>query len=398
MIHKQDRVRAQEWSTKSNPYEYDIFTFRNCESRVRRYLVVCFLLILIALPSFLGAAFPALFLVSAQSSFTNLTSYRVSGSPNYTSPGSESFWKAISWTNVPLAASVSPGGGHTPNLLVKSANDGYNIYMLLQWNDSSGPSYVSSNEVYRAQNGTLLPLTEDETKNVTQLFYNSTYYYPDRAAILWYIANQSQRQQSPAMELGTNGAITGGAAEIWHWQSNPTDNNVNDSGFPGGYTDPSGNPIFPADNLSFAEDDYTNTTGFFVIAGSFGVNASNLAQNAVPFDVLVGSLYSYTNKTWTVEMTRSFTTSDAKQYRVQLTPGSSYFAALAIWQGKLGESSDFKSVSQWYNVTISNLPPQSIQNGSSQSGGVTTPLAIAAAVSSLIVGMVIGLVIRTSKK
>jgi cytochrome b558/566 subunit A len=105
----------------------------------------------------------------------------------------------------------------------------------------------------------------EDTAQVKQLFYNSTYYYPDRVAMLWFLENATERQQSPVMELGSGGALTGGAANIWHWQSAPTDNNPIDTGFPGGYTNPSGTPIFPADNLSFAEDDYTNTTGYFVI-------------------------------------------------------------------------------------------------------------------------------------
>src|SRR5579884_1688495 len=283
--------------------------------------------------------------VSSQSTFPNIISYRVNGAPNYTAPGSESFWQSISWTVVPLAATVSPGGGHTSNLLVKSANNGFDIYMLFRWNDSAGPSFLADPEMYRAPNGSLIPLTPEATANVTQLFYNSTYYYPDRVAVLWFIANQSERQESPRMMLGTNGAITGGAAEIWHWQSNPTDNNPNDTGFPGGYTNPTGAPIYPPDNLSFAEDDYTNTTGFFVIAGSFGSGSPNLDPYADPFMIHVGSYYSYSNKTWTVEMVRSFTTSQASSYRVQLATGSSYFIAMAVWQGKLGESAEFKSVS-----------------------------------------------------
>ena len=118
------------------------------------------------------------------------------------------------------------------------------------------------------------------------------------------------------MMLGSDGAITGGAAEIWHWQSSPTDNNPNDTGFPGGYTDPTNNTIYPLDNLSFAEDDYTNTTGFYVIGGSFGGSSPNLDPHADPFLIHVGNSYSFTNKTWTVEMVRAFQTFDnASSYR-----------------------------------------------------------------------------------
>ena len=65
--------------------------------------------------------------------YPNITSYRVSGAPNYDAPGNESFWNTMDWTNVPLAASVSPGGGQTSEVSIKSANDGFNVYVLLKW-------------------------------------------------------------------------------------------------------------------------------------------------------------------------------------------------------------------------------------------------------------------------
>jgi hypothetical protein len=335
--------------------------------------------------------------VRAQVLSENIVSYRVDGAPNYGAPGNESFWKAISWTNVPLAASVSPGGGHTQNVLVKSANDGFNIYVLFRWDDTVGPSFGSEDEIYTAPNGTLLPLNPEDTANVKQLFYNSTYYYQDRVAMLWFLENATERKQSPVMDLGSDGAITGGAAEIWHWQSVPTDNNPNDTDFPGGYTTPSGSPIFPADNLSFAEDDYTNTTGFFVVAGSFGPDSPNLDPYANPYIVHVGDFFSDTNKTWTVEMVRSFTTTDASQYRVQLTPSSNYYVAFAVWNGKLGESAHIKSVSQWYSFTISNQPassPPPLVLG----GGIDVTLAAAIGVSLLIVGVIVGTVVQPKRK
>jgi len=367
---------------------------------VFKYAVLTFFIIIFTLGPF--ASSTIVIHVLAQSSFPNIISYRVSGAPNYSTPGSESFWSLINWTEVPLAATVSPGGGHTPDLLVKSANTGYDIYMLFQWNDTSGPSYLADNEIYTAPNGSLLPLTPQATLNVTQLYFNSTYYYPDRVAMLWFIAPLSEQQQSPKMMLGSDGAITGGAAEIWHWQSNPTDNNANDTGFPGGYTDPMGNPVYPLDNLSFAEDDYTNTTGFWVIGGSFGNSTPNLDPYTDPFLVHVGNYYSYANKTWTVEMVRAFTTNDtASQYRVQLSTGSSYYVAFGVWQGKLGESLDFKSVSLWYNVTISNQVPANSSvatattTTSISSGTVSTPLAIAVAAAVLIAGLIVGTLVRS---
>ena len=240
----------------------------------------------------------------------------------------------------------------------------------------------------------MLPLNPEDTAQVTQLFYNSTYYYPDRAAILWFLENATGRHQSPAMELGSNGAITGGAANIWHWQSVPTDNNPNDTDFPGGYTNPSGTSIFPADNLSFAEDDYTNATGFFVVPGSFGADSPNLDPYADPYLVHVGSYFSQANKAWTVEMVRSFTTSEASQYRVQLTTGSSYFVAFAVWNGKLGESAHIKSVSQWYTLTVSDQPPPAPTISTPIEAGVPATQAAAVGTGLLIVGVIIGIVIR----
>jgi cytochrome b558/566 subunit A len=295
-----------------------------------------------------------------------------------------------------LAASVAPGGGHTPDVLVKSANDGFNVYVLFRWNDSVGPSFGSSSELYEASNGSLLALNPEDTANVKQLFYNSTYYYPDRVAMLWFLASATTRQQVPAMELGSDGAITGGAANIWHWQSNPTDNDLNDTGFPGGYTNPSGVPIFPSDNVSFAEDDYTNTTGFYVIAGSFGAGSPNLDPYADPYIVHVGNYFSAADKTWKIEMVRSFSTSDPT-YRIQLATGSMYYVAFAVWNGRFGESSHIKSVSQWYTLTVSDQTP-SVPVVTQTQTGISPSLAAAVGMGLLIVGMVIGITVRSKPR
>jgi DMSO reductase family type II enzyme heme b subunit len=335
----------------------------------------------------------------AQGSFTKITSYRVNGAPDYDSPGNESFWRSVDWTSAPLAASVSPGGGHTQNVLVKSANDGFNVYVLFRWEDKVGPSFGSDSELYAAPNGTLLPLSDESTATVNQLFYNSTYYYQDRVAMLWYLGDTSQKQQSPLMELGSNGAITGGAADIWHWQSVPTDNDLRDADFPGGYTDPAGTTLCPPDNVSYAENDYTNMTGFFVTGGSFGADSPNLDPYADPFVVHVGNYFSETNQTWTVEMVRSLTLSDASQYRVQLKTGSDYYVAFAVWNGKLGESAHVKSVSQWYDLTISDQAPPTtpISIAQSTSSGISATLAGVVGFGLLIIGLVIGTIITRPK-
>jgi hypothetical protein len=99
-----------------------------------------------------------------------------------------------------------------------------------------------------------------------------------------------------------------------------------------------------------------------------------------------------------VEMVRSFTT-DASQYRAQLATNSTYYAAFAVWQGKSGESSNFKSVSQWYTVDISDKSVAS-SGGQQTSGasGVSLPLAATVAVGTLIAGFAMGSVIRQGRR
>jgi hypothetical protein len=343
---------------------------------------------------FTGFLFQPARAANIQTTFTSITSYHVVGAPDYNSPGNESFWSQIGWTNVPLVASVSPGGGNTSSVQVKSANDGYNIYLLFRWNDAQGPSYGNSTEEFRDSNG-LHVLNPANTTGVFQLVHNATYYYPDRVAMLWYGGNLTQRDQAaPQMQLGSNGAISAGIANIWHWQSNPTDSNPGDFNYPGGYTDPKGNPVFPPNKSSFAEDDYTNTTGFFPIAGT-AYGTPNLDPFANPFIILAGNYFSTANKTWTVEMVRPLLVPEDTQYRVQLAVGSTYFVGFAVWNGKMGESQHVKSVSQWYKFTLTNEGPPVVP---ATVGGVSLTLAAATGTGLLAVGLIVGLLIRPQKK
>jgi len=334
----------------------------------------------------------------AQSTPIQIVSYRVDVAPNYNAPGNETFWKTIGWTNVTLDASVKPGGGHTSNVLVKSANDGFNIYVLFRWYDAQGPSFGSSSEeYYNAASQRYEYLTPGVTGSVDQLEYNASYYYPDRAAMLWFL-NGTRDVNGPAMQLNSTGAITDGSANIWHWQSNPTDNNASDSGYAGGYTDSKGTLIFPPNNESFAEDDYTDKNGFSPIAGNVTTSSGpslNLDPYANPFVVLAGNYFSSTNKTWTVEMVRPFTVSDASRYRVQLAVGSSYYVGFAVWNGRMGESSHIKSVSSWYSLSVSDQAPSTTTTTTT---GISLTLALASGTGLLIAGLVIGILVRPERR
>ncbi len=332
--------------------------------------------------------------VMAPTSAIKIVSYLVNGAPNYNAPGNESFWNSIGWTNVSLGATVSPGGGHTSSVLVKSANDGFNIYMLFRWYDPVGPSYGSSSEEYINSTGAIVPLNFSDTGSVKQLYYNVTdnYYYPDRVAMLWFLSGPMG--DVPAMKLNSTGAITNGTANIWHWQSVPTDNVSFPTSLAGNYTDPNGKTIFPPNNSSFAEDDFTNESGFFPIAGSIS-GVQNLDPYADPFIVLAGNAFSMTNKTWTVEMVRPFTVSQAANYRVELSVGAKYFVGFAVWNGKDGESAHIKSVSQWYSLTVTNQAPASQP---APAGGVSVILAVSAGGGLLLAGLIVGAVIRPEKR
>jgi hypothetical protein len=126
--------------------------------------------------------------------------------------------------------------------------------------------------------GQIVPLDFTKTGAVKQLFYNATYFYPDRVAILWFL--NGTRDVVPAMSLNSTGAITDGSANIWHWQSVPTDNISFPTSLAGNYTDSSGKTIFPPNNSSFAEDDYTDKNGFFPIPGRIS-GAPNLVPDAL---------------------------------------------------------------------------------------------------------------------
>lgn len=351
---------------------------------------IVYVLLLTSLMLFLPVLSPRP--VIAQTVVSTIVSYHVSGAPDYNAPGNESFWKNIGWTDVSLSASVSPGGGHTPDVLVKSANDGYNIYVLFRWSDPQGPSYGSSEEEYRLPNGTIVPLTNPE--GVNQLYYNITagYYYQDRVAMLWFL--RGTVGQVPAMDLNSTGAITNGTANIWHWQSVPTDNVSFPDSAAGNYTDPAGKTIFPPNNSSFAEDDYTNKTGLFPIAGSLS-GVPNLDPYADPFIILAGNSFSTTNKTWTVEMVRPFLEPQASSYRVQLSVGSTPFVGFAVWNGKLGESAHIKSVSEWYKLSVSN---EAAPSPAAPESGVSLILATATGAGLLIAGLIVGVVVRPEKK
>ena len=65
----------------------------------------------------------------------------------------------------------------------------------------------------------------EDTAGYVSLFYNSTYMYPERLAILWLLggvpSSWTQVAYTPHMMPGTSGALSAGQAELWILNNNP---------------------------------------------------------------------------------------------------------------------------------------------------------------------------------
>ncbi len=235
----------------------------------------------------------------------------------------------------------------------------------------------------------------DDTAEYVSLFYNSTYMYPERFAILWSLGGVPndwyQVAYTPHMMPGTSGAISAGQDELWVLNDNPRANNTQDFGYPGDtlfsrnstppyyhypqYKDPLN--LGYLENQGIIADAYVNGSSIYYIGGVPFIgfpyinnpqynawdlmnglyNASKLWDPSV---VATGLKYvqTPTGVYWYAEFVRTFTTigvsggQGMSHYQVQLYPGHSYHVAFAVFQGGAGESVDFKSISFWYNIYI----------------------------------------------
>jgi hypothetical protein len=375
-------------------------------------IVLSLLVIIAAVVSFTGI----LNMVNAQNSNT-IISYSVTGSPNWNAPGTESFWNNIPWTAVSLIQSEN-GGGHTSEISVKSAHTSNEIYVLVTWNDSH-PSYVGSSafgfnsvavlegkgthgtyyingpnrtqEAMAVENGTLIGL-----------YHNSTFYYPDRAAMMWSLGATSD-----CMNVGVNGgSLSTGAANIWEWEFGSTDNSSKDPAWNmWKNTTATGTSAVPTH--SFALNLYANQSNLYQvgIGGNTTANWYNPVPGTVnvdPFNIWTAATYS--NGNWTVEFVRNFTTpSQISNYEVQITPGKTYNVAFAVWQGYQGESAFVKSISpSFFSLTVSSAAPPSTSSTStsaSSSGISSTTLLLAGViVVVIIVGTVVVVYIYKNPK
>jgi hypothetical protein len=374
--------------------------------------------------------FSVSFLINSGSNQIN-TMYvaKVNSGPNFANPGGESFWSGLTTYTVPMIdANSYPGSpaGHTSTVGVQMAweNVTGNAQLLIRMSFANycpsyispcGPSWTTSvpggipvvnNTSYR--NGQLTTMYSNSSCLYTfsscyggfypqdvgflPLAIGSSYTYPEQASVMlgispgaasdtWYAVSYK-----PKMVLGTTGALGtggGGAAEMWLWSSNPTDNNSADTGY-GGLSYPNGTAVSTASfglpaRASYAIDGYTNATSFYQLGGLPGaggvggsqfpyINAPQLVTNGTsagtslaglmnPFEVQAKS--NYNSGTWTLEFVRALTTPSSNgenAYQLQMDPtnASNYHISFAVSQGQASQTYllYYNSVSFWWSFNF----------------------------------------------
>lgn len=333
--------------------------------------IISVVLLTISIPAILGQS----------SNQASIISYRVTGSPNFQNPGNESFWSNIPWTNLSLTATVS-GGGHTQYLNVRSAHNSTSIFILERWY-APVPSYQGASAfgfntvpilVGRLSNGSYYYVVgpsrvqEAEAYNngtLVGFLHNSTFYYPDRAAIMWSLGASND-----CMKISSHGgSLSTGSANIWEWELGSTDNSTNDPAWSlWQNTTATGTPETPTH--SFAINLYTNETDLYQVG--IGGNVYAAWYNPVPGTVGIDPFNVWTaakwyDGYWTLEFVRNFTTNpQLKNYEVQLSINQTYDVAFAVWQGYQGESAFIKSYTpSFQTIYISSQAPgsQTTQSG-----------------------------------
>jgi len=404
---------------------------------------------------------------------SGIVAYKVVGSANLAAPGTESFWKNIPAYNVSLVPNLSqqmipisynvPTSGLVPYVLVKAAWNGTDIIILMEWPDPYGPSYVGPAAIAGPGHWPMVynpngPLNMTFLQLMTSTFHrkyfviNASYavikgsprpmeyvlayvaphygvyfygyyvnmsmghYYPDRAAIMWYMG--SQQSPSDCMNIGaghpnfkvsgelgqlmqsyigsniipyTGGSLSSGAADIWEWISGATDPQGDNFNYFTNVTwdvengiDQSAAEQFAANPHGFFINLFANQTGLYDV-GDGGIWYPN-ATGPEPgyFDGYTGAVYE--NGYWIVEFIRPL--QSPMPDTVNLVPGNTYDVAFAVWIGKAGETSWDKSISPSFiplTISTSSPPKPSV---SVIPSAVVTVAAIGIVIAIVAIGLV----------
>nr|KJR73192.1 MAG: cytochrome b558/566 subunit A [Thermoproteus sp. AZ2] len=399
---------------------------------------------------------------------SGIVAYKVVGSANLAAPGTESFWQNIPAYNISLVPNLAqqmipisynvPTSGLVPYVLVKAAWNGTDIFILMEWPDPYGPSYAGPAAIAGPGHWVLVynpkgPLNMTFLKIMTSTFHksyfvlNSSYavikgsprpmeyvlaylapqygvyfygyyvnltsghYYPDRAAIMWYMG--SQQSPSDCMNIGgghpnfavggelgqimnstigsnvepyTGGSLSSGAANIWEWISGATDPQGDNFNYLANATwdiengiDPTAAEQFAASPHGFFVNLFANQTGLYDV-GDNGIWYPN-ATGPEPgyFSGYTGAVYK--DGYWIVEFVRPLQA--PMPDTVNLVPGNTYDVAFAVWIGKAGETSWDKSISpSFIPLTISLSPPPTTTTTTTTTTTVTATSATTATTTS----------------
>ncbi|AGJ63786.1 cytochrome b558/566 subunit A [Saccharolobus islandicus] len=289
----------------------------------------------------------------------------------------------------------------------------------------------NSTQISVLPNGTILyygsPRGIEDLLYTDGMFYgyytNSSWYYPDRTAIMWYVANNVPTKDD--MNLGgeqpgevfdgftfkyAGGSLAqqGGAANIWMWVSGATWNNatydpafkaniwenltfLNSTSIP--YTDPG--------DHGFAVPLYTNNTNIYEVdtGGIWYTPVASSGLNGSLFFIWTGATYQ--NGYWTVEFARPLAVPSAyANWMPNITVGKTYYVAFAVWQGKLGETLFDKSItSNFLTLELVTTPPTSTTSSTTPTTSVTNTTSVitvtsipSATIYVTIVGVVIAII------
>jgi hypothetical protein len=140
-------------------------------------------------------------LVAAQA--PEIVAKRIEGTVTVDGLATESVWAKAPAVTIPLSASTDEGG-HVSSITVKAVNNGEWLYLLIQWEDPTAS--LLQNVTAESH-----PVEEEEEEEEEEMAAEQE----DRLAVMWYI--RGNLMAYPCMKMGTNGAVTQGEVDLWHW-------------------------------------------------------------------------------------------------------------------------------------------------------------------------------------
>lgn len=222
-----------------------------------------------------------------------------------------------------------PTGGSRKALTVKALHDGQKVYFLLEWQDKTKDSAMVGSEQFRDAAAIQFPLN------------------PSR--LPFYAMGQPT-----------------GLVNIWHWKADWEQDlaaftDMEDR-FPGMVWDyyPLSKGIKAADQYPAyitglaAENLFSNPKRTSSVEELNAEGFGTLTPQPAPFQSVTGK-GTWEKGRWRVVMARTLVTGDSVEGRpvdVPLAPGTSTYAAFAVWDGSKGERNGIKSISVWTRIVI----------------------------------------------